>query len=143
MQINVGSLTGSTPKFLLLHLEPSTCKNWPHPRVTDAHYKRMNMLYMHTVCERTNYPNIINPHFCQFQFGGFPCFFVFCFVLLRAHPAQQATDAVSSGGKSFACKAYFYTRHPHLMDALCLHYHILPNQASVARCLTPPLHTPT
>jgi hypothetical protein len=59
MQINVGSLTGSNPKFLVLHLEPSTRKNWPHPHVTDAHYTRMYLLYMHTVCERTNYGLII------------------------------------------------------------------------------------
>jgi hypothetical protein len=55
MQINVGSLNGSTPKFLLLHLEPSTCKNWPHPSVTDAHYTHTYVLYMHTLCENANY----------------------------------------------------------------------------------------
>jgi hypothetical protein len=59
MQINVGSLTGSTPKFLLHHLEPSTRKNWPNAHVTDAHYTRMDLLYMHSIRERTNYELII------------------------------------------------------------------------------------
>jgi hypothetical protein len=36
MQINVGFLTGSTPKFLLLHLEPITRKNWPQTYVTQT-----------------------------------------------------------------------------------------------------------
>jgi hypothetical protein len=49
----------STPKFLLLHLEPSARENWPHPCVTDAHYTRIYLLHMHTVCERTNYGLII------------------------------------------------------------------------------------
>jgi hypothetical protein len=55
MQINVGSLTGSTPEFLLLHLEPITRRNWPHLCVTDD----ITQVYIHTICEMTNYGLII------------------------------------------------------------------------------------
>ena len=54
MQLNVGSLTGSSPKFLLLHLVLITHKNGPHTFVTgtlntDVHYVYTD--YEHTVCE--------------------------------------------------------------------------------------------
>jgi hypothetical protein len=45
MQINVGSLTGSTPKFLLLHLEPNTRKNWPHTYVTQTLHTYVLVIY--------------------------------------------------------------------------------------------------
>jgi hypothetical protein len=45
MQINVGSLTGSTPKFLLLHLEPINRKNWPHTYVTQTLHMYVLVIY--------------------------------------------------------------------------------------------------
>jgi hypothetical protein len=45
MQINVGSLTGSTPKFLLLHLEPITHMNWPQTYVTQTFHTYALVIY--------------------------------------------------------------------------------------------------
>ena len=52
--MDVGSLTGSTPKFLLLNLVLITRKNWPHTFVTGTLHTDVLYVYKyygHAVCE--------------------------------------------------------------------------------------------